>query len=252
MLSRDLTKQIIYYLLNDENVLDKTLSGIEKYTLESSQKKNLLDRWNKSNFSDYSVYNDKDYQWDLVNCYLAVSRESILRSVKYLKDNVNNYSELSVFDDYNGNGLTTLLLSSLGFNDISYYNSVDFQIEALNNICEKYSLNKPKLDINRSNQYDVFIGLECIEHFKKPSDYLDSIMHMVKDGGYLFLTFNGFQWTPEFSIGHFYEYETVEGDLVNGTKIRKLLMKQLNDNGFKLVKKACWNANPQLFIKSIK
>lgn len=241
---------IIYDLLNDDFVLNKSQADIEKYTEFSHQKVNLLKRWVDSNYTDYGVYDDPDYQWDLVNCYLAISKQSVGKIVKYLSKNVSNYQELSLFDDYNGNGLTTLLFQDFGFKDVSYYNSVDFQVDTLNSICDKYGFNKPKLDKERKNTYDIYVGLECIEHFKKPSDYLNDIMPMVKSGGYLFITFNGFSWTPEKSIGHFWEYETETGEFVSGNKIRKLLYKQLKNNGFTKVDKACWNANPQLFIKN--
>lgn len=244
-------KNIISQLLNDEKVLKMSLDNIEKYTEDSEQRLYLLKKWNDSNFKDYSIYHDEKYQWECVNCFLAISKSSVNKIARFFKNsNIENWENLSFFDDYNGNGLTTIYLQEkYGIKNISFYNNVDFQVDSINNICEKYNFKKPKRDFTRKNKYDVYIGLESVEHFKNPFDYLDEVMQMINKNGYLIMTFNGLSWTPDICPGHFWEYENKNGDLVSGKVVRKQLYKHLKENGFELIKRACWNQNPQIFKK---
>lgn len=244
-------KNIVYEILKDEKILElNKIKDIAKYTEESPIRHTLLEQWNLSNCTDFNVYLNEDYQWDLVNCYTSISSDTIKRALRYLVLNEKNWNNLSYFDDYNGNGLTTLLLQSKGIKDLSYYNNVDFQIKSLNNICDKFGFDKPYHDKDRLKKYDVYFSLECIEHFKKPYEYIDEVIKYINDEGYLIITFNGFNWTPDLSIGHFDTYINDDGKSYSGKQIKKFLYKRLESHGFKLIKSACWNSNPQIFKKN--
>jgi len=247
-MKKDLKLRTISRLLNDPSINTMTLAGLKHYVYNSPQKAALTLQWAQSNCTDFSVYSHPDYQWDLADCYLQVSENSIGHVLRYLQKNGYNWQELSYFDDWNGNGLTTLDLIAAGCQDVSFYNNVPFQAQSLLSTCQTEGFTTPKQDTTRQNQYDVVLSLQCVEHMIAPLDYVREIMQMTKVGGLLCMSVDGFSWTPNMSIGHFWKYETgVKFQTVNGKTMRKIVKDYLKNNGFDIIKGACWNANPNVF-----
>ncbi len=247
----DLKKRLIIKLLNDSSIENLSLKQLNEYIFNSPQKASVTQQWSQSNCTDFTAYSNPDYQWDLVDCFLAVSESSTQHVLRYLQKNGYNWQSLSYFDDWNGNGLTTIDLLAAGCQDISFFNDVSFQAQSLIDMAKDENFVSPKHVTTRQqlleNQYDVVLSLQCVEHFERPLDYVDELMKIVKVGGLLCLSVDGFSWTPNQSIGHFWTYFDKDNKPHTGRQIRPIVKKYLKDNGFELIPKACWNANPHVF-----
>lgn len=247
-MKKDLKLRTISRLLNDPSINTMTLKAVKEYVFNSPQKAAVTQQWAQSNCTDFTAYSNPDYQWDLVDCYLSVSEGSIAHVLRYLQLNGHDWQNLSYFDDWNGNGLTTLDLIASGCQDVSFYNNVTFQAQSLLSTCQSEGFITPKQDITRQNQYDVVLSLQCVEHMTAPLDYVRELMQMTKVGGLLCMSVDGFSWTPDESIGHFWEYQTDDKtQFVKGPQMRKMVKEYLKNNGFDIIKGACWNANPNVF-----
>ncbi len=250
----DLKKRLIVDLLNDQSIQNLSLKQLNQYIFNSPQKAAVTQQWAQSNCTDFTAYSNPDYQWDLVDCFLAVSESSTQHVLHYLQKNGYAWESLSYFDDWNGNGLTSMDLLAAGCQDVSFFNDVAFQAQSLIQMAQNEKFVTPKHVQTRSelleNQYDVVLSLQCVEHFERPLDYIDELMKIVKSDGLLCLSVDGFGWTPNESIGHFWTYYDKNNLPYTGKEMRKIVKKYLKENGFEMIKGACWNANPNVFKRT--
>lgn len=188
------------FILKDKSYLNLTKDECKEKIKEKIIP--LFDRWYNSKCTDFSVYKDKDYIYELINCYYKLSRRCILDSINWLKRNEFNAQDLKILDDYNGIGLTTIDLIKKGFNNVNYFNDNKRQIKVFKRLCKKEKIKMPYNDKNHKNKYDIIIALELVEHYEKPFEYINKVIDLLNPGGY-------FIYSPSFkynAIGHFRFY----------------------------------------------
>lgn len=161
---------------------------------------NLINIWIDSEETDYSVYKHPDYPADLYSCWLQYTKNSVRFLYRWLVDNKKRPTKLSIFDDYNGIGLSTLFFVEKGFST-HYYNNIKAQRIALKRTCKLYNIEHPKYNKNREGSYDIVLTFETIEHYKNPEEYLIQLMDMCKKYLVVTMCFSGYP-----HIGHFSEY----------------------------------------------
>lgn len=230
------------------------------YFKTSPQRLQALQQWAqtfRTDTPDWSVYDTEGYVDDCILCYLYPSEMSIYGTLKYLKEIYpDTWRDLTMLDDYNGIGLTTLYLLE-NCNNVSFFNDVPKQIEGFQTLCEFFGHNIPKNDLSRIQnknleqvQYDVVFSLQVVEHYQNPvEDYLQNLINTVKVGGYL-VYMHGFTNGGDDRIGHFdnglYFYE---GQPKTRIQINRICKAFLDANGFEYVDKNFYNHNPQLWKK---
>lgn len=252
-----LKKKSFIKLLNDPNIATlKSIKKIREYIFHSPQRKNLINQWLNSNCQDFTVYSHPDYQWDLVDCFLSVSELSIEHVLWYLIHHdyyQHHWQSYSYFDDWNGNGLTTMDLLAKGCLDVSFYNIVNHQTQALLEMAQSEGFITPKHIDDRQKllqqQFDVVFSLQCVEHYDHPLTYIDELIQITKLNGLLCISVDGFNSSPEKSIGHFWEYYDKDEQKHSAVAMRELVKQYIVDNGFEWIRKACWNSNPLVFKK---
>ena len=217
----------------------------ECYNAISEISTDIDNLWISSKFNALEFYNDEKYLYSTANCYLTSTQHSIKNGLKYFEENNIDYKNMSWFDDYNGLGFTTLELIDNGVKNISFYNDCMNQVTAFNNLLNHYNFDLPKWCIDRNGKYDIVCSFEIVEHEKEPIKYLDSIMDMVNDGGYLLFshTFVG----ERIYFGHYPNY-IIDGHNVTQHQAVRRVMKYLRDNGFVQLKR-CFNQKPYIFKK---
>lgn len=160
-------------------------------------------KWNNSNYTDFSIYQDMEYFSQLFICYVYVSRGAIFNMLKFFKSKISNYKNLTYFDDYNGVGLTTLHLLQESLN-VEIFNDNSSQLNIFYEYCDQMKLKRPINIINKENkQYDVVLSFEVVEHYRTPiNDYINPLIQMIKPNGYLVYTSGFHNVRP----GHFPDY----------------------------------------------
>jgi len=201
----------------------------------------LNDIWFNSNKTDYSVYEHNDYIYDMFICYGFYSSAAIRYMIKYFKENISNWKDLTYFDDYNGIGLTTLHLLNEELKSY-YFNDNKIQLNTFKKLCESYKFDIPILDKNKKNIYDVYISLEIIEHYKEPLKYLKEATNRIKDNGYLIYTTT---FNPLF-LGHHHEY-IIDGKIYLPKKTNRIVNSYLREN-FELLFRG-FNGLPKIYKK---
>jgi len=204
-------------------------------------------RWVKSRYKDFSIYDKPLYLSTLITSYFHLSNGSTRNAIAYLKKLYpDRWEKLKVFDDYNGLGLTTRDLVKAGFNKAWFYNSCQLQRDLFRKITldDGFPDRKFVEDADRSGKYDVVLSFEVIEHYQKPEEYLDTVLKMVKKDG-LFIYSMGFR---DMHTGHFPEYE-IGGQMVSMRKAGRSIKTLLEDRGFENMNIKCWNGKPTFYRK---
>lgn len=238
---RQRLQKLTSVVLDDKSYLEIRAKDVIKSVGEISS--SLDKEWIDSGYSDFSLYHRKDYLYSVINCYNTDSRGSITKALKFFKDNNIDIAQFDLFEDYNGLGFTTLDLMEAGFKSVTYFNDVEVQLEAFDKILNYCGLEKPTLAKERTGEYDIVLSLETAEHYQEPDDYMDSIMSMVKPGGWLVLaqTFNP-KW-----LGHFPTYK-IDGEIYTARKAGAENKRRIMRNGFDL-HYVGFNTKPCIFKK---
>jgi len=260
MLKKSDFKKAAALLLNQPELETKSKAYIiNEVCLPKSAE--LIRIWNDGKQADYSFYDAPEYVYDLLVCYELVSKRSILGFMNYLKDKkVSKYRELSIFEDYNGVGLSTVDLLLNGFTNVSFYNSDAKQLKYFKEMCKLHGVDSATRIVKRPSgeSYDVVISLETAEHFVEPIVYLEGLKQMMRKGTY-FVYGHCFRAKPasgaahsakdkilpddEFP-GHFSKY-SYNGEQVSDAKMAKIVRAWLKEN-FNLVFKG-FNGKPEIF-----
>lgn len=261
MLVKSDFKKAAAMLLNDPELLKKSKAHIiNEVCLPKSAE--LIRIWNDGKHADYSFYNAPEYVYDLLVCYELVSKRSVLGFMNFLKaKKVPKFRELSIFEDYNGVGLSTIDLLLNGFKNVHYYNSDEKQLKYFKELCKLHEVESATRVVERpAGEYDVVISLETAEHFVEPIVYLEGLKQMMRKGSY-FVYGHCFRAKPasgaahsakdkilpddEFP-GHFSKY-SYNGEQVSDAKMAKVARTWLKEN-FNLVFKG-FNGKPEIFKK---
>jgi hypothetical protein len=232
--------------LNEETLEScRTHADIEEIFRKDSDF--LNEQWKKSEYTDFSVYQGKNYLSELFLCYKHVSKSSVCNAIKYLKENVPNWKELSYFEDYNGLGLTTSHLLEEGLN-VNYFNDVKEQSDSFKRTAEKlgYDISQCKNDLDKSGKYDVVFTMENIEHFKEPLEYMKTMTSMCKGPGSYLVYSSGFSLNDIY-CGHFPTYN-IDGKECSIRAASLRIGKYLKEQNFQIVFQG-FNGKPRIYVK---
>ena len=199
---RPITVRNAYNILHRTNLSCKEIDDIIKPDSEV-----CLKQWVDSNCTDYSVYSRPEYLSDLYTVFRVSSSGSIHGMFKYFKDKNVDVTKLSIFDDYNGFGFTTLVMLKNGMTDVNYFNDVKQQSDTFKVLCKAWEFPniEPTVDRTKLGMYDIYCTFEVIEHFTEPLKYIEEVDKHIKPGGHLVYT-AGFSGCTNMYIGHLREY----------------------------------------------
>ena len=119
----------------------------------------LIKRWVESGQTDFTIYQDRDYIADVYICWDMISKTSIKEVVKWMLKGFADPCKLSIFDDYNGLGLTTMYLLQRGFSP-AFFNDCESQQDILKWLCKSYNVLMPRNDTDRSGKYDLVMSFD--------------------------------------------------------------------------------------------
>jgi 2-polyprenyl-3-methyl-5-hydroxy-6-metoxy-1,4-benzoquinol methylase len=195
--------------------------------------------WINSKYTDFSIYNDKDYLLDLFLCYSKTSHRATIETIKFLKS--IGFCNKKILDDYCGCGLTSIHLLKEGYKVDCFIDS-SIQLESFKKLVNFYKLNNYKIVSNRNKKYDCILSFEICEHYQQPIEYLKEITESLNLDGLLSFTstFN------KMCIGHFEEYLINSEYMVSkeaGKKIREFL-----NSYYKLLYRG-FNSIPKIYKK---
>lgn len=200
---------------------------------------NMYPLWRYPDYN-FGVYKAADYIYELIYCYFYVSKGSMNGSMTFIETTYTD-SNISILDDYNGCGLTTLHLLTSKFNNIFIRNDNQLQLDFFNKVLKQQNIEKSyNLYTNEDYLFDVIVSLEVVEHYKDPLEYLKFVKEHLKIGGHFIYT-QGFSWK---GIGHFDTY-TFNGEEVSNKKAHREFLKYLRQN-FECVKKY-YNGKPMVY-----
>lgn len=175
--------------------------------------------WNYSGFTDFSVYNHKDYLIECIWTYVVSSGAATGNMAKYFKEAGIDVSDMECLDYYNGIGLTTLDLVNMGFKRVTYFNDCHWQMLASDNLLQNTNARYVRV-INDNieslkffpmkSRYDCVVCLETIEHYKEPMHITEKLMALTQN--YLVETTSF--CSPQ-HYGHFDKY-LIDGKEVSG------------------------------------
>ena len=221
---------------------------LDKATIEEYLNVDYLEatrRWVASGHTDFSVYNDPVYLASIITSYFHLSAGTTRNAIFELRRMYPDcWTKLKVLDDYNGLGLSTRDFIKAGFNKAYFYNDVALQKEIFWKIIneDKLPVNKFVEDVDRSGRYDAVLSCEVLEHYKKPEEYLDEVLRLIKPRG-LFIFSSGF---ANMHTGHFPEYE-IKGKMVPIRKAGRCIKGLLEERGFERLNIKCWNGKPKFY-----
>jgi hypothetical protein len=172
-------------------------------------------QWLASGESDFSIYQHRDYIADVYICWACISSKNVTNLHRWLLQHERDARALTIFDDYNGLGLTSLFFAQHGYR-VAYFNDVPSQIRAMERCCDRFKIPASRLDETRSGRYDVVMSFEVAEHHLEPETYVRMLMRMAPR--YLVMT-TGFK---EVYAGHFPEYR-VGGRMVPIRQVGRLV-----------------------------
>lgn len=191
----------------------------------------LKQKWNDSNQTDFSIYKDPEYISEGFISFYKVSTMSIGKLKLWIKQHNINPVEHTLFEIYNGIGITTLHLVNLGFN-VEFFNDNEDQLRVMETLFNYYQLPMPKNNPNwKEKKYDFVVSLEVIEHFKEPLIIAQDLVNCINDGGY-YVEATGFGDSSY--PGHFKEY-IVDNELVDGRKAANKVATLLRQNNLKKI-----------------
>lgn len=245
-MSRTLIKDIDKYILA---TLSDSLNDKDVLKNISNNCKMLLDRWINSSCTDFSIYEDKAFSYNAINCYLKYSKRHIRMFFdKYLIANDNVYT---IVDFGGGIGATSLLLYYLYkyYNKpirILYYNLPGFQFTFAERLFKECGT-----DIRVCNtfddlgKFDCAICFEYLEHFKNPLIEIDRICSTdIKVLAHVssFSVFN---------IGHFKIYDVSEKARVSCYDIMRIANKRIKEHGFNRSSVRFFNDEIKIFERCV-
>lgn len=223
---------------NDKSYLSLSSSEIVNKLILINDR--LKEQWYKSNFTDFSIYQSSEYSMAGIYCYWSRSKGPMSDTIKWLKT-IPNCDNLKIFDDYNGVGISTLNLIQNGFNNVSYMNDNECQLNAFKRLLNHYNISEPYNDITRSGKYDIVISYEIAEHFQNPEKYLNGLIDMLNPNGTLIISYS-FNY-PD-AAGHFTEYMILGKNRCNKTSTR--YVSKLIKSRCELVRRG-WNGTPNYY-----
>jgi len=232
-----------YLYTNNNKYLD--LSSKDLAEMFKRPRRKLQKIWdNREHDEDFSVYHEPAYMAEAISCYINVSSNCINHLTKYLNKIGVDISELTLLDDYNGCGLSSILAVTKGFKKVYYFNDSKVQKKLIDDVCELVGIKAP-IEVNEterfSKTYDIVCSFEVAEHIKEPIPYIKTAMRA--SNKYLCYS-SGFGSNNELQVGHYLEY------IANGKKVspRTISRRALDfiKNDFEL-KEVGWNRKPLIF-----
>lgn len=197
----------------------------------------LVDEWYKSRNPEW-LYSHPEYFWEGLACsfetsapFVAVNLVKEFKYPRYDRHDVIDPLTLNwnIFDWGAGVGLTTLIFAKSFPQSTIYYNEINAdQVALFKWLLAKSNLTNVKIVDNLSElpTLDMLIGIEIVEHFQQPMQYLRPLLHKVKVGG---LFAHSSYWESETkmpTLGHFRTYD-FDGDIRHVSKNRDIY------NGFR-------------------
>jgi 2-polyprenyl-3-methyl-5-hydroxy-6-metoxy-1,4-benzoquinol methylase len=223
-----------------EDLKFSTFNKSQIIKLLEQNDEDLLTIWKNSDRTDFSIYQDYKYNLAGVYCYYTQTLRCLGEVLKFIY--INSLQNLSIYDDYNGIGLSSIYLMLQKFN-VSYMNDNKNQIDIFNRLCNLHDLQTPFNDLKRKNKYDIVLSFEVAEHYKDPSSYINELIDMINPNGYLIISHSlHYPNAP----GHFEEYE-INNILYNNKHISKEFNNILKRKMIKVY--SGWNGRPQFFKK---
>lgn len=191
-----------------KEVLKQALPEVEKYEFfhlkGDAFKKSLKafsaelgKRWNDN--QDFCTYYSEDYLIECVWTYVVSSQDAIHNMLKYFFT-MPETLEYSIFDVYNGIGLTTKDISANWLGPVSYFNDVPLQLAAVDRLYYG-NYNISKNIVLPTATFDIVACLETIEHFKSPMRFTRYLMNAANKYLVETTSFN----SPQ-HYGHFEKY----------------------------------------------
>lgn len=232
--------ELMTSIMEDDSYLEMSLRDIIKLLTDNNN--SLLEQWVNSNRTDFSIYPDERYNQAGLYCYHIMTKRSLHECMKYIMNNLLNANELTFFDDYNGIGISTIYLMLQGLN-VSFMNDNDNQIDIFKRLCDLHGVKLPFNDRDRKKKYDVVLSFEVAEHYQKPVSYINSLIDMVKPGGYLIISSS--MNYPE-APGHFLEYE-IDDINYDNKKASRFFNRKIKEKMTQVHRG--WNGTPLFFKK---
>lgn len=236
-------KKFLCKLTNDNSWMDKNYNTI----IEELGKKaiSLVDVWrNRKNDFDFTVYNMQEYSFDTILCWIVYTKKILGEAFRFFRKNNIDVSDLTIFDDFNGAGISSLYMQFEGFKDVYFYNSVNHEINLMYNYCEENNITPPIKVEELGGKYDVVCCFEVMEHEKEPMKRLEKLLDMTNEYFIYSATFGNPTW-----IGHYSSY------IHNGVDVTPRKMSKLLNDRIKEEFELAWsgfNGKPFVYKRKIK
>lgn len=130
----------------------------------------LRDRWVQSGYTDYGIYADPVYIFDMVHCYYQRTRGSVSRTAQVLE----GVEVRSVLDYYNGCGLSTIQAALLWPDaDVAFFNDNPEQVRFMHDYADRFGVDVEIRQAREGEVFDVVLAFEVFEHYPQPQDVFE-------------------------------------------------------------------------------
>lgn len=213
--------------------------------------RNLFNKWvieYKDTGNDEAVYEEDDFLWNALTCYVHHTKGYINEMHKlFIK---LNYEPKIILDFGSGIGLSTLHLANKFPNaEIIYCNIGYAQKKIFIKLLRKYPHKNIKIikDINNI-VVDTICCFELFEHIKEPEQMLDVLLKL--NPTYL-IEASSFKCFD--APGHYDNY-IYKGNIITNTEMKQKFSMLVKSKGFekiwKIYKHKCWNDRPTAWVNS--
>jgi len=208
-------------------------STAEVNELLKSISETYRDRWIKSDYSDFGIYSEPDYLFDMAHCYFRFTRGSISSVKKQLPD------LSSILDFYNGIGLSTIQTKQLWpDSEIGFFNDVKIQKKWMFGYLKRFRMKAGGIFEDDGRSYEAVFLFEVLEHMEEPEDFFFKKIHDRVER-YLIIS------APfaEMWGGHFPKYHGIDSK-----KYKRKFKMFLYDLGYILIYTG-FNGRPLIYMK---
>lgn len=241
-----------YFEVNQDEVYEQALKALKYYSKAKSEKEQLRslqtleNKWYeslKNNSPDFSIYESKDYIFDIWACWIIYSRKYLLSIKKVLTDyEIENVK--SVVDLGCGFGYTTAGLKEIFSNAKVYGLNIEtsYQFKIAQELAKEYDLTViSNSQLRELNKIDLVFASEYFEHIENPIEHLIKIIEVCKPN--YFIVANSFN---TISIGHFKEYKH-NNQYYEAKKLSRMFNQCLKSYGYESIKTKLWNNRPSFY-----
>ena len=225
-------------ITGNNKYLNMTKAALEKELRPVSTK--LIEKWNaRKDDNDCSIYFGKGYFVETILCWTMLTLNSYNGMKRFMKANKESLDSMTIFDDYNGCGITTIKMVQDGYKSVKYFNDTDYQVAAMNEYCDSINMKMPKHAECGKGRYDIVCSFEVLEHCKNPMPRVKQYIKMANKYLIISTGFGNHSWA-----GHFETY-SIKGVERTARDTKKAIL-SLIDKEFDLVHRG-FNEKPMIY-----